>query len=152
MNASLLSVRPVHARDIFSGAKTVELRRRAPRVHHGHVLFIYESAPTMAVRGFALVDDVATAPLQALWQATAAAACVTHEQFRAYFADRTEGSAITLAAIFEFERPITLREVRALAPTFHPPQSWVSFGALPGCLQRALKVAFEAANGLAAHQ
>lgn len=150
MNASLLSVRPLHARHLFSGAKTVELRRRAPRVQPGHVFFIYESAPTMAVRGYALVEDVSTAPLPDLWQATAAAACVTHEQFSTYFANRAEGSAITLSAIFEFERPITLREARALAPRFHPPQSWVSFGTLPGRLQNMLRAAFEAANTLVA--
>lgn len=143
MNASLLSVQPQHARNIFSGVKTVELRRRAPRVSPGHVFFIYETAPTMAVRGFALVDAVSIAPLDALWRATSDASCVSHEEFSAYFNDLDHGVAITLSATQEFDRPISLSEARALAPAFHPPQSWMSFAALPRLLQLALTSAFE---------
>lgn len=142
MNASLLSVQPQHARNIFTGAKTVELRRRAPRVGPGHVFFIYESAPTMAVRGFAYVEAVAKEPLDALWAVVGEAACVSFEEFSTYFADRADGVAITLSATHEFEAPISLREARALAPCFHPPQSWTSFGALPSDLQAALMSAF----------
>ena len=145
MNASLLSVQPQHAQNIFAGAKTVELRRRVPRVKPGHVFFIYESAPTMAVRGFAYVDAVAKEPLDALWAGVNKAACVSFEEFSAYFADRADGVAIRLSATCEFEAPISLREARALAPWFHPPQSWTSFAALPPNLQAALARAFRLA-------
>ena len=106
----------------------------------------------MAVRGYALVDHVSTAPLAVLWNATESSACVTREQFTAYFADRDEGSAIRLSAIFEFEHPISLREARTLAPKFQPPQSWVSFKSLPARLQKALRFAFQAASNLVARE
>lgn len=102
----------------------------------------------MAVRGYAFVEDISTASLPALWRATEATACVTREQFASYFANCTEGSAISLSSVIEFEQPISLHEARRLAPTFHPPQSWVSFSTLPARLQNALRSAFEAAGSL----
>lgn len=56
MNALLLSLHPHHSRNIFSGKKTIELRKKALKENDGKLTFshilIYETTPTKAIVGF----------------------------------------------------------------------------------------------------
>lgn len=139
MNASLISIRPKYAERIFLGTKTVELRRRAPRVGPGHIFFVYESAPVMAIRGCATVTKIEARRVGALWRAIRPLADVTREEFDTYFHSCEMGVAIHLTRVTEFDAGIPLSELREMAPFFHPPQSWVALGAMPLPLQKKLR-------------
>jgi predicted transcriptional regulator len=47
----LISIKPRYAEMIFSGVKTVELRRKEPRVGQGDRMVVYVSSPIMEVTG-----------------------------------------------------------------------------------------------------
>jgi len=50
-HAFLISIRPRFAEMIFSGSKTVELRRVCPKVSVGDLALVYVSSPAMELRG-----------------------------------------------------------------------------------------------------
>ena len=47
----LLSIHPEHAKNIFDGIKTVELRRTRPRLSKCDQVLVYVSSPTKALVG-----------------------------------------------------------------------------------------------------
>jgi predicted transcriptional regulator len=149
MNASLISVRPRFTSLILDGSKTVELRRRAPNVAPGHSFFVYECAPTMAIVGVVRVKAVERARLGPLWRRVRVASQVSRREYLEYFAGLDCGVAIHLEAAWRFDIPLTLKAVRSTSPLFHPPRTWISFGALPLPLQSELRHRL-AANGGAA--
>ena len=52
----LMSIKPVYAKLIKSGQKTIELRRIAPKVKSGDILVIYESSPVKRVTAFCEIE------------------------------------------------------------------------------------------------
>ena len=72
----LLSIHPRYADLILSGEKTVELRRRRPRIKSGPGL-IYATSPRMELVAMFRIEGVISVPLVLLWQAVRDAAGVT---------------------------------------------------------------------------
>lgn len=135
---SLISIRPPYAGSVLRGAKTVELRTRAPRFAPGDILIVYEAAPTMAVRGAVEVLGIETGTPAQIRRRFLTEARVSREAFDAYFSGREQAVAIHLGGVFEFSSALTLLELRRAAPTFRPPQTWVSLGTLPLPVQSRL--------------
>ena len=55
----LMSIKPKYAKKIYSGEKTVELRKTKPKkIHHGSSVFIYETSPAKAITGLFIVDYI----------------------------------------------------------------------------------------------
>jgi predicted transcriptional regulator len=138
-NASLISIRPEYAVSVLDGSKTVELRRRAPRFSEGHILVVYVTAPVMAIMGAVEVAGVESRSPSAIWRQYGKEAKVTRVDFRRYFSGRDLAVAIRLRTIRTFAMPLTLNSARDAAPTFHPPQAWVSVQTLPLPLQVQLR-------------
>jgi predicted transcriptional regulator len=131
-NAVLLSLRPEFGQAILSGEKTIELRRRVLRnVGAGTLVVMYEAAPTMAVRGFAIVKNVETRSPGELWPSIWRHARVTQSQYRKYFAGAATAVAIHLEKATSLEKPLTLRRLRTVSSTFMPPQSFQYLSSLP---------------------
>lgn len=82
----LMSIRPVYAEAILSGAKTVELRRRRPSFGSGTRVLVYASSPTQHVEGVFEVGEVLEASPEALWRQVKERAGVDRATFDAYFA------------------------------------------------------------------
>jgi len=139
MKGALLSVHPTHSRHIFAGRKTAELRRRAPSCVSGDVVVVYETAPTMAIVGLALIGSIEGAHTRDLWRSVELSACVTKNEYAKYFAGTRMGVAIHLVRPRSFNKPIRLEEARRLAPTFCPPQSWCYLDSLPRSLMSKIK-------------
>jgi predicted transcriptional regulator len=137
--ASLISIRPRFVDAMFRGEKWIELRRRQLHVSAGHLLFVYETAPVMAIRGIVEVTRVVNQPLADLWALVAPGACVTRSEYETYFAGQSRASAIYLASPRAFGSALTLSTIRAASPLFHPPRTWTSFAALPLPLQVQLR-------------
>jgi predicted transcriptional regulator len=82
----LVSIRPVHVSKILTGQKTVELRRRFPELGaRGATAFIYSSSPVRAVVGCARIEHVLKLPVSRIWKEHSDAACISRDEFDAYF-------------------------------------------------------------------
>src|SRR5258708_7579220 len=88
----LVSIRPCYASKILDGQKTVELRRRFPEHNAvGATAFIYSSSPVCAVVGFARIRHVLKLPVSEIWRDYGAAACISKDDFKAYFVGLRHG-------------------------------------------------------------
>ena len=66
--ALLLSIRPRFVSAIFSGIKTIELRRVKPRVLAGDLVVIYASDSIKGIVGAFEVADVTAAAPRSIWR------------------------------------------------------------------------------------
>ena len=64
----LISLKPKHAANIFEGEKTVELRKRRPRIEPGTRIWIYATAPTAAIKGYANLVQIQSGPPSFIWK------------------------------------------------------------------------------------
>lgn len=139
MTGALMSIRPRFAQDILAGTKTTELRRRAPAFRAGDVVVMYETSPTKAIVGVAVVEGIDDGPTERLWKAARNSAKVSRAEYVSYFAGVSKGSAIRLSGARRLQRPIPLTELQRLAPLFRPPQSWCYLSGLPAALAARIK-------------
>jgi predicted transcriptional regulator len=118
---AIISIHPNYADAILAGTKTVELRRRIPKLPSGTRLWIYATRPTGAVIGVVNIQDVARAHPSAIWRDHRHSVGVDHASFDAYFSGTQEAVAILLAAARRV-KPITIDQLRKVRSRFHPPQ------------------------------
>lgn len=118
---AIISIHPVHAEAILAGTKTIELRRRIPKLPSGTRLWIYATRPTAAVVGVATITDVARAHPKTIWRRHRNGAGVDHVSFKEYFNGSQEAVAIILTAVKRIT-PVTIRQLRNIRDHFHPPQ------------------------------
>ena len=120
----LLSIRPQHAARIFTGDKTVELRRVRPRVKPGDRLLIYVTAPEMALKAMCQVSCVyENTPLK-LWREIGASSGIDRSSFMDYFKGLDVAYAIGLRRVRRLDHDVALEELRERWPGFLPPQSY----------------------------
>ena len=122
--AALFSIRPRYVEDILSGSKTVELRRRQPKLSKGDLCLLYASSPVCAVEGFCRVEGILADTPERLWPLVRHSSGVTRTEFLDYFRGATEAVAISLTQVQSLECPIPLQEMREVDPGFRPPQSY----------------------------
>jgi predicted transcriptional regulator len=118
----LISVRPEHATRIFSGVKTVELRKRRPNIEPGTSVWIYATAPIAALRGYAQLERIISDTPSAIWNKFGASTGVPKSEFENYFQNRKLAHALILGQIKILKRPILLDNMRKMVEGFHPPQ------------------------------
>lgn len=124
-DAIFLALKPRFAREILSGTKTVELRRKRPRdLREGSLVVLYASSPVKAVVGTATVERIVTAPPSALWPTVAAHGGISRAEFDEYFDGAIEGTGIFVHTAASSSAPYPLDEIRADWPGFHPPQAF----------------------------
>ncbi len=117
-----LSIHPRWVDAIVEGRKTVELRRRAPRVDVGAFALIYATTPTCSVVGSAQIQAVVSLPLEELWTRYGRRAAISRSEFCDYFRGTAHGSAIELASVQTLDTPVGLRELRDRG--VQPAQGW----------------------------
>ncbi|MBB5736420.1 putative transcriptional regulator [Xanthomonas arboricola] len=118
----LISLEPRHAQNILSGEKKVELRRRAPRVSPGTVIWMYAKMPEGSVVGHATVKKIHEASPQYLWKRFKNQVGVSKAEFFEYFSCRATGVAIELQDTRRLENPVSLKQLRSVDESFQPPQ------------------------------
>lgn len=119
----LISIKPRFAEMIFSGLKTVELRRKEPRVGPGARMIIYVSAPTMEVTGECTIGEIEKDAPDRLWRRIRKKAGITKQEFDDYFDGADEAIAIHVSKPKTFSRPVGLRALRK-SFSIQPPQSF----------------------------
>ena len=118
----LLSIHPRYVDLILAGDKTVELRRRRPRIKSGPAL-IYATAPRMELVAAFHIERVIVGPLGMLWKSVQDRVGVSRAEFNRYYQGLAAGVGIEIANVREFG-PYSLDELRTAWEGFHPPQGF----------------------------
>jgi len=122
--AFLISIKPRFAEMIFSGEKTVELRRVPPKVNAGDLALVYVSSPAMELQGCFEVARVISAAPTALWEKVGAQSGITRLEFRSYFHGKSNAYALVIKRAWKLPTPIRLSVLRDQNVGFHPPQNF----------------------------
>jgi len=120
----LVSIRPFYASKILDGQKTAELRRRFPQTAAmGAMALFYSSSPVRAVVGFARIKRVLKLPISTIWKDHGAAACISKEDFDAYFAGLRYGFVILFEKVQALKKQVKASDLEAQFGIV-PPQSY----------------------------
>ena len=119
-----LSIHQQYAELILEGQKTVELRRRKPKVDKGDIVILYATSPTCSVLGTAEVKGITEDSPRAIWESNGKKAKLPKESFDAYFESASTAVAISLKNHQRLDKPISLVRLRKLLTDFSPPQSY----------------------------
>lgn len=122
--AILLSIRPKFAEKIFSGEKTVELRRVYPSIERDDLAIIYVSSPVKALYGAFKVSNIVKLPINDLWEQVKGKAGISVTEFYDYYKGKTTGVAIFFEEVWQLSVPLTLESIQKLWIGFRPPQSY----------------------------
>jgi predicted transcriptional regulator len=118
---ALISIRPGYADAIFSGTKTIELRRRIPPTAAGLRLWIYVTKPVGAVLGIAEVKEVIAGSPATVWEKCGDGAGLTRQEFDQYFESSKTAFGLVLSNVKKGV-PATMDVLKLMRPGFHPPQ------------------------------
>ena len=121
----ILTIRPEFAFKIFSGEKTIELRRKKPiNIKSGSIVLVYVSSPVKSLWGAFEVDDVKETALGDLWDFVKDRASVSIDEFNKYFTGVDHGVSILIKQVWKFKNPIKLDKLRQKMNWNQPPQSF----------------------------
>ena len=90
-NILLISIKPEYAEKIFSGHKTVELRRVRTRLKIGDIVLVYVSSPKKALIGSFEVENIIQEKIESKndienrWEEVQERACIAYEKFKEYY-------------------------------------------------------------------
>jgi predicted transcriptional regulator len=118
----LVSIHPTFAGKILAGQKSVELRRRFP-VRTASRLLIYSCSPVSAVVGLAQIKAVLQLPIRQIWCQYGKAACISKEDFDAYFYGLQTGFVVVLEEIRSIRRKLSAKGLQRRFGIV-PPQSY----------------------------
>lgn len=118
---AIISIHPRHANAIMSGAKTVEFRRRVPRLERGDCLWIYATRPVGAVIGCATIGEISVAAPLTIWRKFRKSGGIEYTEFKSYFDGADEAIAIALSSPLA-TAAITIEQLKNIRERFHPPQ------------------------------
>jgi len=121
---ALMSIRPNFVEKIFSGEKTIELRRVRPKLDTGDRVLVYASAPTCAIVGQFSVARILQGTPRKMWHQVRDYAGVTKADYERYFSGADIAVAIEITSKRLFKNEPTLDRLRARFDQFHPPQSY----------------------------
>lgn len=120
----LISIRPEFAEMIFSGSKTVELRRVRPNVVKGDIAIVYVSSPTRALQGAFEISKVVSARPGTLWRKFGRQSGIKRTAFLSYFSGKLLGHALVIKRAWKWAVSTSLSCLRRRNRRFHPPQSF----------------------------
>ncbi len=118
----LISLKPKHANHVFEGAKTVELRKRRPKVEPGTRVWIYATAPIAAIRGYANLARIETGPPSHIWKTLGDQTGISKGEFEGYFKAREMAHALILEDVMRMKKALPLEQIRKMVNDFQPPQ------------------------------
>lgn len=130
-NILLLSIKPEYAAKIFTGQKTVELRRVRTRLNTGDLVLVYVSSPQKALVGTFEVESIKEIEIEEIpkdlnifWKQIENQAGISSQEFKTYYQGATLVVGIFLTNVQIFEVPIHLDQLRQKIPQLKPPQSY----------------------------
>jgi predicted transcriptional regulator len=118
----LLSIRPPHVENIFSGLKTFEYRRKLFSRTDVRTVLVYCTKPIGKIVGEFDIDGVIQDKPERLWLKTRAGSGITKQYFQDYFFGREVGFALKIGDVRLFSKQLDPRDLIA---NFFPPQSYM---------------------------
>ena len=122
-NPFLISIHPQYVRAILAGTKTVECRKSRIGLRPGAHLFLYATAPEMAILGQADVVAIHEGSPAEMWEQHADKTCVREADFFRYYSESKRATLLALDNVEVFRHPVALAQLRVLEPRFSPPQT-----------------------------
>ena len=119
-----MSIRPRFADLICEGTKTVELRRRSPKLSAGDTVLLYVSSPVKALAASFVVDEVSEGTPETIWDEVEHRAGVDKPEFDSYFSGAETAVAIGVRDPVALGEPVALDTLRELWEPFTAPQSY----------------------------
>lgn len=129
MKNIIISIKPKFCKEIYSGAKALELRKSiGNEFASGARMYIYESAPAKSVTGEAVIDKVSRLSIEDIKEQYLYAACIAESEFDKYYFGKSFGYVIFLREVKHYSSGIPLEKLKRLG--FHAPQSfaYASYG------------------------
>lgn len=113
-NKILLSMHPIYAELIFSGAKQVEIRRKFPRRWKGRQAVVYGTKPLGSLMGEVTLSEVTPGSPSRIWDQFGSKTGCTYEEFRAYVGESNEVFAIELSNLKPYLTPLGIAQISHL--------------------------------------
>lgn len=105
---TLYSIKPQYSNLIFSGKKTIELRRKLPKTKN-KIIAVYETNPTKKVIGLCEVSNYYELPIKKI-QTFIKHARVEKEFLLNYYKNKKQFAAIEIVNYYKFKKPLALEE------------------------------------------
>lgn len=118
----LISIKPRHVEDILSGKKTVELRRRAPRIPIGTRVWVYSTLPDGHVRMVTTVEKLEEWAPSTIWRKNSKKMALSKSEYDGYVAGCSKVCALHLSKVTPLSKPLSLQKLRDKQTGFNPPQ------------------------------
>lgn len=118
----LISLKPNLIDAFLAGHKCVELRRRAPRLQAGTLVWFYGKVPCGRVMAVGRLQQVTVAPTVEIWRDFEPCIGISKSEFDAYLHGLSEAAVLSFASIEAVSCPADLEELRRIEPGFQPPQ------------------------------
>jgi len=141
-SAFLLSVRPQFAERIYSGVKTLEIRKVAPLVSSGTVVLMYESGKQRKITGWFELGGITWHSPDDLWNDFGSQTGLEESEFVEYCRDHDKVAALKVVKSGKFNSPLGLSDLRQVIPNFMPPQNFRYLKSLPEAFVEALRNLF----------
>lgn len=120
-NDVLISIHPKYAAAIVDGSKTVEIRRRFPRMANHTRLWIYATMPIGAIIGTAYIEQIERNTPNIIWDNWGSKTGISRTIYNEYLEGVNSAVAVLLMNVSEIT-PITLTRIREVKSGFTPPQ------------------------------
>lgn len=122
----LISVKPQYATKIFSGEKTIELRKSAPKkAGKNSYIIIYVTAPVKEIWGICKIENIITENPNSLWRNFGDKTGISESEFKNYYGENKKAFGIKLKDVSKlFKYSIKLDILKSLFPEFMPPQTY----------------------------
>ena len=111
MKAIFISIKPKYAAAIYTGAKTIELRKRVPNVPIGTPCLIYETSPVCQVTGWFIYSGAYRFRPDNITWSLLSHAQVSNNALHSYYSGRQFGYAWVIDKPTIFLGPITLDDL-----------------------------------------
>lgn len=119
---ALLSIRPIHAENIFSGRKTFEYRRKVFARTDVRTVLVYCTKPVGKLIGEFDIDAILQASPSSLWKQTSKGSGISERYFHDYFAGCKLAYALKIGQVRRFKKCIDPQDIIV---DFSPPQSFM---------------------------
>jgi predicted transcriptional regulator len=119
---ALLSIKPVHAENIFAGRKTFEYRRKVFARTDVRKVLVYCTKPVARLVGEFDINEILQAAPRRLWEQTCSGSGISKQYFYDYFSGCKLAYALRIGDIRQFQTSIDPRDI---IPNFSPPQSFM---------------------------
>lgn len=125
----VISIRPEHASNIYSGNKKYELRRSAPK-STPRIIYLYESNGDKHITGHIVIERVIAASPKELWGIVGTKS-TTKERFFKYFDGASVAYAFEIVTAVKYLHDIALDKIKNIDNGFRPPQNFLYMQNLP---------------------